>query len=67
MQVVLRGGSWLYTAPDCRVTERAGAPPSAGMRTSAYGVCRYHEGRRLVRGVAMRYASRGCMTSPLRG
>src|SRR5215475_1814058 len=27
MQVVLRGGSWLYTAPDLRVTERAGVPP----------------------------------------
>ena len=26
-QVVLRGGSWLYTAPDFRVTERAGVPP----------------------------------------
>jgi len=26
-QVVLRGGSWLYTAPDFRTTERAGVPP----------------------------------------
>jgi formylglycine-generating enzyme required for sulfatase activity len=26
-QVVLRGGSWLYTAPDMRTTERAGVPP----------------------------------------
>ena len=26
-QVVLRGGSWLYTAPDFRATERAGVPP----------------------------------------
>jgi formylglycine-generating enzyme required for sulfatase activity len=25
-QVVLRGGSWLYTAPDFRTTERAGVP-----------------------------------------
>jgi formylglycine-generating enzyme required for sulfatase activity len=25
-QVVLRSGSWLYTAPDCRTTERAGVP-----------------------------------------
>ena len=29
-QVVLRGGSWLYTAPDFRTTERAGVP-TAGM------------------------------------
>ena len=26
-QVVLRGGSWLYTASDFRTTERAGVPP----------------------------------------
>jgi formylglycine-generating enzyme required for sulfatase activity len=26
-QVTLRGGSWLYTAPDFRTTERAGVPP----------------------------------------
>jgi formylglycine-generating enzyme required for sulfatase activity len=26
-QVVLRSGSWLYTAPDFRTTERAGVPP----------------------------------------
>jgi len=26
-QMVLRGGSWLYTAPDLRTTERAGVPP----------------------------------------
>ena len=25
-QVALRGGSWLYTAPDFRTTERAGVP-----------------------------------------
>ena len=45
-QVVLRGGSWLYTAPDFRTTERAGVLPTGGMRTSAYGVCRRHDGRR---------------------
>ena len=26
-QVVLRGGSWLYSAPDVRTSERAGVPP----------------------------------------
>ena len=40
-QVVLRGGSWLYTAPDFRTTERA----SSDRRNEniGSGVCRRHD------------------------
>ena len=45
-QVVLRGGSWLSSAPHARTSERAGVPPERRNETSAYAVCRRHEGQR---------------------